>query len=111
MRPEIENTWLTEEELNEQVELYPCLDFSFLEDYKTEFEVIQDLQAIKTYDAGCQAGRRELSSEIGKVLCCFIGNIMLEDMNLGKWLGEELKGLMIFLQQEAGIISKETPGE
>ena len=48
--------------------------------------------------------RRECYQDIGELLCSVVGNAMLEDMEYGKKLGESLKEIVKYCQQQAGII-------
>lgn len=47
--------------------------------------------------------RRDTRWQVGEELCCLIGNLMLEDMEAGKKLGEQLNEYMKSLKKQEGL--------
>jgi hypothetical protein len=44
-----------------------------------------------------------MAEDIGGKLCILVGNLMLEDMDKGKLLGEQLRPMFSLCQAKAGI--------
>lgn len=53
-----------------------------------------------------EQGKKDTYRDIGEILCCLIGNLMLEDMEAGKKFAGQLEGMLKYCQTKAGIIFK-----